>query len=78
MNPNLKANIIYFGSFFIVFICTKIVMDYVFKIESGFITGATAVVIASVFSPRKQVVQKQSGEEIQLKCIFSKRVFVVK
>ncbi|MCC1483442.1 hypothetical protein [Winogradskyella immobilis] len=78
MSQNLKANIIYFGSFFVIFICAKLVLTNLFKIESGFITGFIAVVIASVFSPRKQVVQKQSGEEIQFKWIFSKRVFVVK
>ncbi|TCK67847.1 hypothetical protein DFQ05_1629 [Winogradskyella wandonensis] len=78
MSANLKANLIYFFSFLVIFFVFKIILGLIFNFENQLITSFFSAALAAALSSRKTIVTKQSGKEIQLKFIFSKRIFIVK
>lgn len=78
MKPNIKANLIYFLSFLIIFFIAKGAFIFLFNVENGVITSFFSAGIAAALSPRKSIIQTQSGKYIQLKWIFSKKVINIK
>lgn len=43
-----------------------------------YLMTAISAVITVILSPQRRIVKKQSGDEIQLKWLFSKKVIVLK
>lgn len=78
MNIEVKARFYYFGIFFIVYIFFWTIIHYVFQDLDTVYVGVLSVVFAVFLSPQKQIVRKQSGRQIQLKWIFSKKVIIIK
>jgi uncharacterized membrane protein len=78
MKANIKANLIYFLSFIIIFFLVKGIFIFIFNVEIGVLTSFFSAGIAAALSLRKSIIQTQSGKQIQLKWIFSKKVIIVK
>lgn len=56
--------------FIILFI---LLLDKVFLVERSWIQTAVAIAVAYVISPRKKIIQTQTGERKQLTWIFLKK-----
>ena len=78
MSSNTKAIAFSLGMFFIVFAAIYLTLLFIFKnIDPAIIGGITAF-LSVLLSPRRTIIQKQTGEEVQLKWIFSKKVITFK
>ena len=78
MKANTKVIVLSFVIFAIIFIIVRTLIVTFFDFENRIFPGVISAVVASVLSPRRTIIQKQSGEEIQLKWLFSKKVIVIK
>ena len=50
-----------------------LILDKVFMIERSWIQTAIAIAVAYILSPRKKIIQTQTGEKKQLTWIFIKK-----
>ncbi|MDA8874150.1 hypothetical protein N9H78_00570 [Winogradskyella sp.] len=64
MNSNSKAILFSFLIFLVIFLITLFFLKGVFNLTDGLITGAIAVIIAAIFSPRRIIVKKKSENEV--------------
>jgi len=53
-------------------------MQAVFSDTNIYLISAISAGITVVLSPQKRIVKKQSGDQIQLKWFFSKKVIILK
>jgi hypothetical protein len=53
-------------------------IQYLFNDINRFLLTAISAVLTVVLSPQRRIVKKQSGDEIQLKWLFSNKVIVLK
>lgn len=58
----------------ILIVVFMLLLDKVFDIKEVVINTAIAVTLAYVLSPKVKIVQKQNGEEEQIKWLFFKKV----
>ncbi|WP_439127827.1 hypothetical protein [Polaribacter sp.] len=58
----------------ILIVVFMLLLDKVFDIKGVVINTAIAVTLAYVLSPKVKIVQKQNGEEEQIKWLFFKKV----
>ncbi|MBA6156251.1 hypothetical protein H3Z83_06920 [Tenacibaculum sp. S7007] len=61
------------GIYPILIILFILLLDKVFLVERSWIQTAVAIAVAYVLSPRKKIVQTQTGERKQLTWIFLKK-----
>lgn len=78
MSTNTKATLISIASFAIIFLGIHTLLTVYLNIEDTIVSGVTSAISASLLTPRRVMVQKQSGKEIQLKWLFSKKMIRVK
>tara|TARA_R110002051_G_scaffold199848_1_gene266796 strand:- start:185681 stop:185833 length:153 start_codon:yes stop_codon:yes gene_type:complete len=50
----------------------------VFSDINLYLLSAVAAAITVILSPQRRIVKKQSGDQIQLKWLFSKKVIILK
>lgn len=74
MKPNTKATIVSFIIFAVIFIIVRSLVVNIFSFNNTLIASIIAAIVASVLSPRRMLVYKQSGKEVQLKWFFSKKI----
>ncbi|WP_298767299.1 hypothetical protein [uncultured Polaribacter sp.] len=58
----------------ILIVCFITLAKEVFKIENTFLSTGVACALAFVLSPKVKIVEKQTGEEEQIKWLFFKKV----
>lgn len=78
MNSSTKAIIISLLVFLGIFLVVLLFFKVVLGLSDGPIAGMFSAVIAALFSPRRTVINKQSGKEVQLKWFFSDRIYIIK
>lgn len=78
MTTNIKATIYAYSLFFVIFFIIWLIIHNLFKDLSTAIVGALAAALTVFIAPHKQVVKAQSGKQIQLKWLFSKKVIKLK
>ncbi len=78
MKIETKANFYYFSIFFVVYIIIWIIIHYIFSDLDTIYVGGISAFFAVLLSPQKQNIEKQSGDQTQLKWIFSKKVINLK
>ncbi|WP_299115663.1 hypothetical protein [uncultured Winogradskyella sp.] len=78
MNSSTKAIIISLLVFLGIFLVVLLFFKVVLGLSDGPIAGMISAVIAALFSPRRTVISKQSGKEVQLKWFFSERIYIIK
>lgn len=64
--------------FLVVFLLTNAGLRYFQDSLNPSIIGAISAGIAALLSPRRYTVTKQSGKEVQLKWLFSKKIITFK
>lgn len=78
MNANSKAILFSILIFFGTFLAISFLLRLVFNDSSNIISTGVTAFLAVILSPRRKIINKQSGNEVQLKWIFSKTVITIK
>jgi hypothetical protein len=78
MKTSTKASLYVFLIFFVTYILVRFGIKMVFNDINTYLLAAISAVITIVLSPQRRIVRKQSGDQIQLKWIFSKKVIILK
>ncbi len=78
MSSKIKATLYAYGIFFVIFLIIWLVIHNLFQDLSSPILGAITAMITVLLAPQRQVIKTQSGEKVQLKWLFSKRVIHIK
>lgn len=78
MKTKTKASLYIFLIFFVTYIVIRFCIQWVFSDISLYLLSAVAAAITVILSPQRRIVKKQSGDQIQLKWLFSKKVIVLK
>ncbi|WP_296315387.1 hypothetical protein [Winogradskyella sp. UBA3174] len=78
MKTETKAKLYYFGIFFVVYVIMWAIIHYIFSdLDTTYVSGIS-VFLGVLLSPQKQIIKKQSGNQTQLKWLFSKKVIIIK
>ena len=77
MNTKTKAVLLNLLLSLVVFTIIWIVIKYVIKIESNIIIILSTVITTKLICPTITTFQTQGGEQLQLKSIFSKKVYII-
>lgn len=78
MKTSTKASLYIFLIFLVTYIVIRFGIQMVFPEINRYLLTAISAVITVILSPQRRIVKKQSGDEIQLKWLFSKKVIVLK
>lgn len=78
MKTRTKASIYVFIIFLVTYLLVRFGIKAVFSDINSYLLAAVSAAITVVLSPQRRIVRKQSGDQIQLKWIFSKKVIVLK
>ncbi|WP_299130071.1 hypothetical protein [uncultured Winogradskyella sp.] len=78
MKSTTKATILSFIIFAIIFLSFRVLLSTFFDFQNRLIPSVVSAVVASVLSPRRTIIKKQSGKEVQLKWVFSKKIISIK
>ncbi|WP_179337483.1 hypothetical protein [Winogradskyella ludwigii] len=78
MKTSTKASIYIFVIFLVTYLVLRFGIQYLFNDINRFLLTAISAVLTVVLSPQRRIVKKQSGDEIQLKWLFSNKVIVLK
>lgn len=77
MNKQTLAILLNLGLSLIVFTIIWLVLKFVIKIESNVVVILATFIITKIICPTITTFQTQSGEQLQLKSIFSKKVYII-
>ncbi len=77
MNANTKAILLSIVCFFFLFLGTHTLLKIYFNINNTIVLGVVSAIVASIFSPRRIIVKKQTGKQVILKWLFTKKVIVI-
>lgn len=78
MKTSTKASLYIFIIFLVTYLVVRFGIKTVFSDINSYILAAVSAAITVVLSPQRRIVRKQSGNQIQLKWLFSKKVIVLK
>ncbi|MDH7913748.1 hypothetical protein [Winogradskyella sp. SYSU M77433] len=78
MKTTTKANLYVFGIFFVTYMVVRFLIQYMFPSINNYVLVMISAVLTVLLSPQRRVVRKRSGDEIQLKWLFSKKVITLK
>ena len=78
MNTSTKASIYVFGIFLVTYLVVRLIIQTLFSEINTYLLSAISAAITVVLAPQRRIVKKQSGDQIQLKWIFSKKVIILK
>ncbi|RED46344.1 hypothetical protein DFQ10_101113 [Winogradskyella eximia] len=78
MKTSTKANIYVFFIFFVTYLVIRFGIQLVYSDINRYLLTAISAVITVLLSPQRRIVKKKSGDEIQLKWLFSNKVITLK
>lgn len=78
MKTRTKASLYVFLIFFVTYVLVRFGIKTLFNDINPYLLSAISAVITIILSPQRRIVRKQSGDQIQLKWIFSKKVIIIK
>ncbi len=78
MKTSTKASVYVFIIFLVTYLVIRLGIQSIFSDINPYLLAAVSAVITVVLSPQRRIVRKQSGDQIQLKWLFSKKVIVLK
>ncbi|WP_178991381.1 hypothetical protein [Winogradskyella schleiferi] len=78
MKTSTKAGLYVFLIFGVTYLVVRFGIQMVFKDINIYVLTAISAIITVILSPQRRIVKKQSGDEIQLKWLFSKKVITLK
>ena len=78
MKTSTKAGIYVFLIFAVIYVIIRFSIQAIFVDINQMVLAVLSAVFTIILTPQRRVVKKQSGDEIQLKWLFMKRVFTLK
>ncbi len=78
MKTSTKASLYVFLIFFVTYLLVRFGIEMIFSDINRYLLSAISAIITVVLSPQRRIVRKQSGDQIQLKWLFSKKVIILK
>lgn len=78
MKISTKASLYVFLIFAVIYVIVRFSIQALFTDINQMVLAVLSAVITVVLTPQRRIIKKQSGEEIQLKWLFSKKVFTIK
>jgi len=78
MKTSTKAGLYVFLIFAVIYIIIRFSIQAIFVDINQMILAVASAVITVILTPQRRVIKKQSGDEIQLKWLFSNKVIVLK
>ncbi|MBV7269124.1 hypothetical protein [Winogradskyella luteola] len=78
MKTSTKAGLYVFLIFLVIYLIVRFILQIIFSDINIYLLSAISAAITVVLSPQRRIIKKQSGEEIQLKWLFSKKVIILK
>lgn len=77
MNKQITAVLLNIALSLVVFTLIWFLLKRVFKIESNIVVILTTVILTKLICPTISTFQTLSGEQLQLKSIFSKKAYII-
>lgn len=77
MNKQTLAVLLNLVLSLVIFTMIWVLLKYVIKVESNVFLILSAIIVTKIVCPTITVFQTQSGEQLQLKSIFSKKVYII-
>ncbi len=77
MNKQTIAVFLNLALSLVVFTIIWIVLKFVVKIESNIVLILVTIITTKIICPTISTFKAQSGEQLQLKTIFSKKVYII-
>ncbi|SDG76694.1 hypothetical protein [Winogradskyella thalassocola] len=78
MKTSTKAGIYVFLIFAVIYVIIRFSIQAIFVDINQMVLAVLSAVFTIILTPQRRVVKKQSGDEIQLKWLFMKKVFTLK
>ncbi|MCT4629332.1 hypothetical protein [Winogradskyella sp.] len=78
MKTSTKANLYVFIIFLVTYLIIRFIIQLVFNDINSYLLSAISAAITVILSPQRRIVRKQSGDQIQLKWLFSNKVIIIK
>ncbi|WP_178986416.1 hypothetical protein [Winogradskyella helgolandensis] len=78
MKTSTKAGLYVFLIFAVIYVIVRFSIQAIFVDINQMVLAVASAVITVILTPQRRVIKKQSGDEIQLKWVFSKKVIILK
>ncbi|NRD18565.1 hypothetical protein HNV08_00785 [Winogradskyella eckloniae] len=78
MKTSTKASIYIFLIFLVTYVVIRFGIQFLYSDINRYALTAISAVLTVLLSPQRRIVKKRSGDEIQLKWLFSNKVIVLK
>lgn len=78
MNTSTKAGLYVFLIFAVIYVIIRFSIQAIFVDINQMVLAVASAVITVILTPQRRIIKKQSGDEIQLKWLFMKKVFTLK
>jgi len=78
MKTSTKAGIYVFLIFAVIYVIVRLSLQAIFVDINQMLLAVLSAVLTIILTPQRRIVKKRSGEEIQLKWLFIKKVFTLK
>ncbi|NRD22199.1 hypothetical protein HNV10_03035 [Winogradskyella litoriviva] len=78
MKTSTKASIYVFLIFLVTYLVIRFGIQMIFEDINRYILTAISALLTLLLSPQRRIVKKRSGDEIQLKWLFSNKVIILK
>ncbi|REE08506.1 hypothetical protein DFQ09_107186 [Winogradskyella pacifica] len=78
MKTSTKAGIYVFLIFAVIYVMIRFSIQAIFVDINQMVLAVLSAVFTIILTPQRRIVKKRSGEEIQLKWLFMKKVFTLK
>ncbi|MBF8149038.1 hypothetical protein ITJ86_03970 [Winogradskyella sp. F6397] len=78
MKTSTKAGLYVFLIFAVIYIMVRFSIQAIFVDINQMVLAVLSAVITVILTPQRRIVKKQSGDQIQLKWMFSKKIIVIK
>lgn len=78
MKTSTKAGLYVFLIFAVIYVIVRFSIQAIFVDINQMVLAVVSAVITIILTPQRRIVKKRSGDEIQLKWLFNKKVIVLK
>ncbi len=78
MKTSTKAGLYVFLIFAVIYVIIRFSIQAMFSDINQMLLALVTAIITIILTPQRRIVKKQSGDEIQLKWLFNKKVIIVK
>ncbi len=78
MKTSTKAGLYVFLIFAVIYVIIRFSIQAMFSDINQMLLAVVTAIITIILTPQRRIVKKQSGDEIQLKWLFNKKVIILK